>query len=514
MTRSGTICLLGAGASADAGYPLAIEIRRQFVDLVEAGAQAEVEHRRIVAKQLEKIERDPKTLTVFQAEPDFDAPTIADKFKMLWAVYEECAASEKLLAIPEFKDGRPQRGSAVMQTSSGITFSPYTLPRESENVAPTTLEGFFGFYDLLERPILRSLFANLRLPEAAAAPQTSVKPQDFRSLRQIALRGAYETLAPFNHDLADYLIPLLSVPGPFGHPWISTLNFDLAVEQVACDRGLTIFDGFSDTPRPDLPRPSNFEQAESPKLVRIWDTARSNLCPYVGFESVPSGSIELIKLHGSLGWFSIEEGSGDIGDRGDMRQNTVYAHMRLPYDAMARAGNDGNIQDLAVGGDSDIAMRSKDGQISRKAGSIWLRPSMIFGRATKMHSDTMWIELFARFSLALSCARYVLVVGYSWGDAHINDALLNAIAQGATLIDISKQCPSEHTLGLISQRFPTTFRETSDRVFLIGGGTRRVLAEREMVLPSGEMVSFDIPSALAGKNELPAEYSLRHALSS
>lgn len=510
MTRSGTVCLLGAGASADAGYPLATELGRQFVDLVEAEAKREVERRRNLAQHLEQRESAPNTLSLYQAEPDFDAPTIADKFKVLWAAYEQCATSEKLLAIPKFKDGRPQLGSAVRRTSSGISFSPYTLPRESENAVPTTLEDFFGFYDLLERPILRSLFASLRLPEGTTEPQVSAVPQDFRSLRQIALRATYEALAPFKHKTADYLAPLLSILGPFGHPVFASLNFDLALERIVTDYGLKPFDGFSDTPRLDLQRPKSFEQAES--LVRLWDTARSNLCPYFGFESFPSGAVELLKLHGSLGWFTIEEGSGDIGNRADLRQNSVYAHMRLPLEVIARAGKGGNVQNLAVGGPCDLAMQSADGDISRKAGAIWLRPNMVFARATKMHSEALWIDLFGRFTLALACAQNVLVVGYSWGDAHINDMLLNAVAQGVTLIDVSRECPSQHTLGLIAQRFPTTFRETSNRVYMFGGGAKHVLADREIVLPSGKAAAFDLPAALTRAIALPGEYSLRHTL--
>ena len=515
MARSGTFCLLGAGASADAGYPLATELRHEFFELVEAEGQREAELCRKRAEQLKRSENSLKMiLPLDQAEPDLDAATISDKFKMLWAVYEECAASEKLLATPKFVDGRPELNSAVRITASGIAFAPYSLPRESSDSAPPTLEGFFAFYDLLERPILRRLFANLRLPKGTAAPQASAVPQDFRSLRKIALRTAYDALAPFKHELADYLAPLLSVTGPFGHPTIATLNFDLAIEQVVSDRELTVFDGFSDAPRLDLPRPQSFEQAESPNLVRLWDTARSNLCPYIGFESVPSGSIELIKLHGSLGWFTIEEGSGDIGNRADLRRNTVYAHMRLPLEVMAFAGNASNIHDLAVGGASDITMQSSDGQVSRKAGVIWLRPNMMFARATKMHLDAMWVELVGRLSLSLTYAQNILVVGYSWGDAHINDILLNAIAQGARLIDVSRECPNQHTLGLIAQRFPTTFRETSDRVFMFGGGSRQVLAEREIVLPCGKTVSFDLPDALTRAIALPTEYSLRQAINS
>ncbi len=225
MSRSGTVCLLGAGASADAGYPLATELGRQFDELVEAEAKRDIELRRKLVQQLEQKESAPNTLTFYQAKPDLDAPTIADKFKVLWAAYEQCATSEKLLAVPKLKDGRPQLGSAVMRTGSAIIFSPYTLPWESKKPAPTTLEGFFGFYDLLERPILRTLFASLRLPKGTTSPQVSAVPQDLRSLRQIALKATYEALAPVKHRTADYLAPLLSIPGPFGYPMFASLNF-------------------------------------------------------------------------------------------------------------------------------------------------------------------------------------------------------------------------------------------------------------------------------------------------
>jgi hypothetical protein len=233
-------------------------------------------------------------------------------------------------------------------------------------------------------------------------------------------------------------------------------------------------------------------------------------------QSIPNHAVELLKLHGSLGWFTIEEGAGDIGNRSDLRQNSVYAHMRLPIDVMARAGNDDdNVQDLAVGGPSDLAMQSAEGWTSRRAGAIWLRPSMVFARATKLHSDALWIDLFGRFSLGLGQAKNVLVVGYSWGDVHINDMLLNALAQGITLIDVSRGCPSSHTLGLIAQRFPTTFRETSSRVYMFGGGARRVLGDGEVVLPSKQERAFDLPAALSkGNDELPGEYSLRDTLRS
>jgi hypothetical protein len=491
---------------------LARELGDQFIKLVNAEGLKEAEWTRELAQQLPQLQSDPKGLTVFKAHPDIDGPTIADTFKMLWAIYEECAGSEKLLATPKFVEGRPSLGSAVRKTSAGISFAPYALPHESKDAVPATLEGFFSFYDLIEYPILRSLFAKLQLPQEIDVPQVSAVQQDFRSLRQIALRTAYDALAPFKHKPTDYLAPLFTMPGPFGYPAICTLNFDLAIERCASDRGLTIFDGFSDGPRRDLPIPSSFEQAESANLVRLWDAARSNLCPYIGFECTPTNSIELIKLHGSIGWFTIEEGCGDIGNRRDLRQNVAYAHMRLPSEAIAVAGLKGEIQDLADGGASDIAMQSKDGPVSRKAGAVWLRPNMVFARATKMRSDPMWVELFGRFSLALTRAKNILVVGYSWGDVHINDALLNAVAQGTRLIDVSRNCPSQHTLGLIAQRFPTTFRETSTQVFMFGGGTRRVIAEQKLVLPSGDEVEFNLPAALNEQIALPSKYSLRYSL--
>ena len=65
MGRSGTVCVLGAGASVEAGYPLAADFGRQFEDLIEAEGNREVERRKSFAEQLENREQTELELVCF-----------------------------------------------------------------------------------------------------------------------------------------------------------------------------------------------------------------------------------------------------------------------------------------------------------------------------------------------------------------------------------------------------------------------------------------------------------------
>jgi hypothetical protein len=226
-------------------------------------------------------------------------------------------------------------------------------------------------------------------------------------------------------------LPLLSLSGPFGNPIIATLNFDVALEQIAANNCANIYDGFSRVPDPSIPAPESFLLNESTNLSQLWNTAHNNLCPFIGFPTPHPGSVEIVKLHGSLGRFNIEEGFGDIGNRADLRQNTVYAHLKLPLAQILDASQNDTMRDLAIGGEADCAMRSTVGPVTRKAGAVWLRPNMIFARATKLQSDSLSLCLFGHFSRALARTKNVLVLGYSWSDVHINELIFHAIANGA-----------------------------------------------------------------------------------
>ena len=112
----------------------------------------------------------------------------------------------------------------------------------------------------------------------------------------------------------------------------------------------------------------------------------------------------------------------------------------------------------------------------------------------------------------LKVTQNILVTGYGWQDAYINDLILNAVAQGANVINVSNNAMPKQVLGLWIQKFPTTFKEMKKRMYMFGGGAQRVLKEKEVILPSGVSQKIDLIHLL--NEELPPELSLHDTLRS
>ena len=62
MTRSGTVILLGAGASRDAAYPLASDILEPFLEALEEASRRDIEFRKIAEKYILKLGGTAKTI--------------------------------------------------------------------------------------------------------------------------------------------------------------------------------------------------------------------------------------------------------------------------------------------------------------------------------------------------------------------------------------------------------------------------------------------------------------------
>ena len=107
-------------------------------------------------------------------------------------------------------------------------------------------------------------------------------------------------------------------------------------------------------------------------------------------------------------------------------------------------------------------------------------------------------------------AQNILVIGYGWQDAHVNDLILNTVSQGANIINLSKSRVPKHTLGLWIHKFPTTWKEMNKRMYMFGGGARTVFEEKEVILPSGVSKKIDLVHLL--NEELPSELSLHDTL--
>ena len=512
MVRNGTVTLLGAGASADAEYQTAGGLLERFRTAVEDASRRELEHRKQIKKERLKLERQaakppPGTLNILLPELR-PQPTTGEWFQTMWERFEAVTARLRPLAVPKLRpDGRPDRSSAVVYGPAGLPLlTDYVAPLEGEPPSPARtpyLETFFAFYDDYLRPIIAAREVD---PSALRTTQ-----HRFRRLRELAIETAYRVFSPHGRPAATYLRPLFKLRGPESRGCaIATLNFDVTVEHEASAVGVDLWDGFSSNRELIGDAPQEWSEHGLEKLLALWRATEENGLEFVGFQKAPAKANLLLKLHGSLGWYVLEEGSGDIGSRDELRHNTAYKHFRLPYELLWSPDTSYLIDQLASGGPDDPITRTGVRPLSRKAGAVWVRPYLVFARAMKAHPDRVSVELIATFAQLLEAAAAVLVIGYSWGDPHVNDLIFDAVARGALLVNVSRQARPESVLALWTHRFPSTFHLLRQRLFIFGGGAQRVLDERTIDLPSGASQEFDLVGSLP--HRLPIELSLKGTL--
>lgn len=137
---------------------------------------------------------------------------------------------------------------------------------------------------------------------------------------------------------------------------IATLNYDQTIETCAEQHGVTCATG-----------------------VGEWDST--------GHLAFPADAVRLYKLHGSIDWARTGE---DFED--------AYNHQTGQYSPM---------------GMNRVALRP-----SAPMGKEL--PFVVFGRREKLRADGPFLDLRAAFAHRLSCARVLVVVGYSFGDEHVN----------------------------------------------------------------------------------------------
>lgn len=64
-------------------------------------------------------------------------------------------------------------------------------------------------------------------------------------------------------------------------------------------------------------------------------------------------------------------------------------------------------------------------------------PELILGPWPKLQPDEPFLTLYYEFRKALRSAKLCVVIGYSFRDTHINDALREASCRGLTVIDVN-----------------------------------------------------------------------------
>jgi len=458
------VTVLGAGASAEAKYPTAANLLDLFKVALRDASGLELEEREKTVRRLRELE--PEAANAHLGEtvvPTENRPqTTGEWFEETWARFAEAARRVRPLAVPRLlADGSPELPSPVVHTHpSGLPgFPPYPATVEGDPPSPTAtpyLETFFSHYDDYMRPTIAATQGD---PSALRTYQ-----HRFRTLRKLAVETAFREFSAFARPPATYLRNLLYLHGPGKDGCaIATLNFDVTVEQIASESSVALWDGFALDLREASIAPAEWNEPGLENLGALWMAVTNNCHEFQGFECAPAGANLLLKLHGSLGWYVLEEGGGDIGSRDELRHNTVYGHFRLPYDNLWRPEMQYLVDQLASGGPNDPVTRAQTRSLSRKAGSLWVRPYLAFARALKAHHDRLSIELMVTFARLLDRAARVLVIGYSWADPHVNDLIFEAVAKGATLINVSREafppaCPGivDAAVSHYLQRSPAT----------------------------------------------------------
>jgi hypothetical protein len=189
---------------------------------------------------------------------------------------------------------------------------------------------------------------------------------------------------------------------------VFTLNYDTLVEQASDAEGVVLLDGFVGTQR-RIFRPESYEQD-------LYFPAETTEGRVHRFDRV----LHLYKLHGSITWTANESTLDD------------------PY----------GVQSAAF--DADGA-----------------KPLLIYPTPAK-YGETLgspYSELFRRFAGALARPQSVLfVVGYGFGDEHVNAIVRQALAVPSFTLVIVDPAPAS--------KFVTTLREQKDRRVWIAEGSR------------------------------------------
>jgi hypothetical protein len=496
MKRSGTITVLGAGASADAGYPLAGDFIEPFTESLKEADQKDSELRKKIEEFI--LQHGGKADSI----PKGGASHL-EWFQERWNRFVEVHKKTKSLAITKLNEnGRPSiKSQVIYDTPIGFpALTPYSTIIEEATYSEPYLETFFAFYDDYVRPIIFALENDLR--------KLRIYQDRFRTIRRVAIETVFRELSAYNRPNADYLSSLFKLPGPKKHGFtIATLNHDVTIEQTASQSKIPLYDGFNSAPTAISSLPVGWDEQGFEELKKRWETTAKNCYEYIGFQDVPNEANLLLKLHGSLGWYVMEEGIGDIGFRDELRYNSAYKYFRLPYSKIWITKKEDIVEQLVRG----LATLNNDNYVlTQKAGNVWIQPYLVFARATKTHPDRLILDIMTTFNQLLDNAENILVIGYSWGDPHINDLILDAIARGASLVNVSKSAIQKNALALWEQRFQTTFSVLKKRLFMFGGGAKRVLEEGKIELPSGESHDIDLIETL--KQGLPPDFSLDKTL--
>lgn len=258
------------------------------------------------------------------------------------------------------------------------------------------------------------------------------KPGDgsvYRELERELLPRVCKVLA--NHHDVSYLRPLVDLAKQQQGLDIATLNYDLTVESMCEQAGASVQTG-----------------------IAAWTPGN----PLV-FKGQDVADIRLLKLHGSINWAYEERvpGSADFALSASLESEVLERFIRTH------------------------SVKTTDPNTNRN-------PAIVIGDREKLGGDGPTLALMREFEVSLDRARRLVVVGYSFADAHINAVIRNWINTGKdrTITVLDPFWPSSPTgfqadlvAGLVSDqgRRPSTPRKMNVIKKSAASGLREALSE-------------------------------------
>jgi hypothetical protein len=115
--------------------------------------------------------------------------------------------------------------------------------------------------------------------------------------------------------------------------------------------------------------------------------------------------INLYKLHGSLRWF---------GSRDESAQSERFQH------------------NFAL-----MELKPEDRNCLPTNLTVTQEPELILGPASKIQPDDPYLSLFCEFMSSMKAAKVCVIIGYGYGDKHINSILESAFDAGVHIVDVN-----------------------------------------------------------------------------
>lgn len=349
-----TAVLLGAGASADAGLPLTFQLAER---LVTRANQPDPNQWRGTQNWVRALNFVYGAQIGFQAE-DGSNPLQAVNIERLISALRLLQNADEHEVAPFVASWKP--GALGVGT-----------PSVDEHLGEQAIKAV-GKAVLEDRVFFERSGFTQAISQIARAAVGSRSPEPFREAERQILQGLSSLLSDIK--TVEYLLPLVRLAEEQENGLdVLTLNYDLTVEAVAKQNGVTVCNG-----------------------IENWEPGKDLLF------NAGRGGINLYKMHGSLDWVLEHAGSGivppkiSVGHDSFDEDDYGYGQERLPW--------------------------------------------IVVGDREKLSTDGPMLNLMRAAEDALSTASNLVIVGYSFGDRHVNnmvrDWMLGEPARTLVLVDI------------------------------------------------------------------------------